>query len=289
MLIKSNLNYIFFIFFLFLNKNKFFNFLNKKLVEVYLLNNGYYSHSAYRITKSHNNLFKGENIFIKNLEKLNIKKFIDIGANIGQYTVEILKNANTKVIAFEPIPKCCSKLSIIKKQFDNRFKYFQIALSNKNKFTKLNYVENKCGYSSLEKINKISYIKNLKIKKIKIISKKLDSFGNNEDFKHIDFIKIDTEGHEMEVLKGGYKFLKKNNIKMIQIEFNIHNLLVSSTIYNYSVLLPDYVITQLNPINGKLRIINPSDPLSNLFILSNFIFIKKKFFLENKKKLIQNF
>ena len=53
-------------------------------------------------------------------------------------------------------------------------------------------------------------------------------------------------------------------------------------------MLEGYVVTQLNLINGKLRIINPIDPLSNLYFLSNFIFIEKSFFEKNKKILIEN-
>ena len=55
-----------------------------------------------------------------------------------------------------------------------------------------------------------------------------------EKFKDIDFIKIDTEGHEFKVLEGGLDFIKKNNVKMVQIEFNWHNLFTNNTIYQFS-------------------------------------------------------
>ena len=92
----------------------------------------------------------------------------------------------------------------------------------------------------------------------------------------------------MQVLNGALDFIKKNHIKLIQIEFNWHNLLTKNTIYDYSVMLEGYVVTQLNLINGKLRIINPLDPLSNLYFLSNFIFIEKSFFEKNKKIIIKD-
>ena len=123
---------------------------------------------------------------------------------------------------------------------------------------------------------------------IEVITKQLDSFINDLEFQNTDFIKIDVEGHEMAVLDGALKFIKKNHIKLIQIEFNWHNLLTKNTIYDYSAMLEDYVITQLNLINGKLRIINSIDPLSNLYFLSNFIFIEKSFFEKYKKNLIED-
>jgi FkbM family methyltransferase len=286
---KNYLNFIFYSFFLFLNKFKIFNYLNKKLLEVYLINSGYCLHWDYLISKSNNNLFLGENIFIKKFEKLEINNCIDIGANIGDFSLEILNNKSTKVIAFEPLPKCCDKLSLIYKEYGNRFKFFEIALSNKDGFSKLNYGETTSGLSSLEtKINKIPYVGSSNTNSIEVITKQLDSFINDLEFQNTDFIKIDVEGHEMAVLDGALKFIKKNHIKLIQIEFNWHNLLTKNTIYDYSAMLEDYVITQLNLINGKLRIINPIDPLSNLYFLSNFIFIEKSFFEKYKKNLIED-
>jgi len=276
-------------FFLFLNKFKIFNFLNKKLFHVYLINSGYCIDWNYLISKSNNNLFLGENIFIKKFEKLNIKNCIDIGANIGDFSLEILNNKSTKVIAFEPLPKCCDKLSLIYKEYGNRFKFFEIALSNKDGFSKLNYGETTSPLSSLEtKINKIPYVGVSNTNSIEVITKQLDSFINDLEFQNTDFIKIDVEGHEMGVLDGALDFIKKNHIKLIQIEFNWHNLLTKNTINDYSVMLEGYVVTQLNLINGKLRIINPLDPLSNLHFLSNFIFIEKSFFEKYKKIIIED-
>ena len=159
----------------------------------------------------------------------------------------------------------------------------------KDGFSKLNYGETTSGLSSLEtKINKIPYVGSSNTNSIEVITKQLDSFINDLEFQNTDFIKIDVEGHEMAVLDGALKFIKKNHIKLIQIEFNWHNLLTKNTIYDYSAMLEDYVITQLNLINGKLRIINPIDPLSNLYFLSNFIFIEKSFFEKYKKNLIED-
>ena len=219
----------------------------------------------------------------------NIKNCIDIGANIGDFSLEILNNKSTKVIAFEPLPKCCDKLSLIYKEYGNRFKFFEIALSNKDGFSKLNYGETTSPLSSLEtKINKIPYVGDSNTNSIEVITKQLDSFINDLEFQNTDFIKIDVEGHEMGVLDGALDFIKKNHIKLIQIEFNWHNLLTKNTMYDYSIMLESYVITQLNLINGKIKIINPIDPLSNLYFLSNFIFIEKSFFEKYKKILIED-
>lgn len=281
--------YYFYSFFLFLNRFKIFNYLNKKLFDIYLIYSGYCLNSNYLISKSNNHLFLGENIFIKKFKKLDVNNCIDIGANIGDYSLEILKNKNTKVIAFEPLSKCCDKLSAICKEYGIRFKFFKIALSNKDGFSKLNFGKPTSGHSSLEtKINKIPYVGVSNTNSIEVMTKQLDSFIDDLEFQNIDFIKIDVEGHEKAVLDGALRFIRKNNIKLIQIEFNWHNLFTKNTMYDYSIMLESYVITQLNLINGKIRIINPIDPLSNLYFLSNFIFIEKSFFEKHKKILIED-
>ena len=80
--------------------------------------------------------------------------------------------------------------------------------------------------------------------------------------------------------------IKKNNVKMVQIEFNWHNLFTNNTIYQISDILDNYVVTQLNLLNGKLIPKDKKHYFSNIFQLSNFIFVEKKFFMENKNYLL---
>ena len=47
----------------------------------------------------------------------------------------------------------------------------------------------------------------------------LDSFCKQHKINHIDFLKIDTEGSELNVLKGAHTMLKNHNINVIQFEY----------------------------------------------------------------------
>ena len=47
----------------------------------------------------------------------------------------------------------------------------------------------------------------------------------------IDLIKIDTEGFELEVLKGAEKTIKKLKPTYIQIEYNWHHLFKNINLY----------------------------------------------------------
>ena len=49
---------------------------------------------------------------------------------------------------------------------------------------------------------------------------------------NVDLIKIDTEGYEMNVLKGSRNFISKP--KFIQIEFNWHQLFTNNSLIDFS-------------------------------------------------------
>ena len=240
------------------------------------------------MSKISNELFRVENIYISKVDDLKIKNCIDVGCNIGDFSKEILKNKNTNVVAFEPLPLCRENLKEMQNHYSSRFINFEYALSNKNGFDYINFGnKDSSGLASLEKkINNIDYVNTVNKNSIKIELKKLNDFIDKEKFKDIDFIKIDTEGHEFKVLEGGLDFIKKNNVKMVQIEFNWHNLFTNNTIYQFSDILDNYVLTQLNLLNGKLILKDKKHYFSNIFQLSNFIFVEEKFFMENKNYLL---
>ena len=274
---------------IFLLKFKIFKKISKLFVNAYLINKGYCFDWSFLIKKSSNNLFKGENIFISKFDNLKIKNCIDIGSNIGEFSKEILKNQHTNVIAFEPLTMCHENLDELNQTYHSRFIYFKYALSNKDGFDYINFGDkNYSGLASLEKkIHNINYVNMINKNTAKIELKKLDNFTDDPYFKSIDFIKIDTEGHELKVLEGGLNFIKKNNIKLIQLEFNRHHLYTNNTIYQFSEVLENYVITQMNLINGNLIKVDKNHYFSNLFQLSNFIFVEKNFFLKNKEDLLK--
>ena len=65
---------------------------------------------------------------------------------------------------------------------------------------------------------------------------KLENFIKKYKINDIDILKIDTEGHELQVMKGFGKYIK--NIKCILIEFHISNIYVnydSKKIHSYLV------------------------------------------------------
>ena len=273
--------------YLFLAKYNFFNKLNNKILNLCLLARGYSTDWEYLQRIENSGVFIGEKIFLKKLNNLNIKKYIDIGANKGKYSLEILKNKeDNQVFAFEPIESCIADLKEVQKNYKGRFKYYSIALSDEERDDFIFHGLNS-ELSSLESsINKIDYVKKNNIYKTKIKVSTLDIFSKTENINNIDFIKIDTEGHEIRVLNGAKKIIEDNNVKIIQLEFNWHHLMTNNSLFQFSQVLKNYKVFQLNSYNGKILEVNPNDYLSNIYCLSNFIFINEKFYHEFKKELI---
>ena len=123
---------------------------------------------------------------------------IDIGANVGLWAKDFCEIFH-EVILFEPY-----KLNIecLKKNLENyqNFQIFDCALSNKNSLGELYIHEKDLGANSLVPSNGITKTENIQLKK-------LDDF----EFQNIDYIKIDVQFHELEVIEGSIDTLKNNN------------------------------------------------------------------------------
>lgn len=128
---------------------------------------------------------------------------IDIGCHKGEILNKIVEFApQGKHMAFEPIP---TLFNLLKNKYNESVQIFPFALSDENGNSKFHYVKNAPAYSG---INKRDYKVKPKISLIDVEIKRLDEFTSE---KKIDFIKIDVEGGEFEVLKGAEKTLSNNN------------------------------------------------------------------------------
>lgn len=127
--------------------------------------------------------------------------FVDIGSHIGTYSV-ILSKKCKQVIAFEPQEKIyeCLNTSITCNNCNNIITYNVGLGSEECEKTLYHVSEDGGGSSLLQNTNKKV------ISTEKIIIKTLDNYN----LSNIDFLKIDVEGYELEVLKGAANTLYNN-------------------------------------------------------------------------------
>jgi len=261
---------IFSSFYIFIFGRKKMQFFNDIVLSLALNAKGYKNYGSFKKT--------GEKNFIN---KINNDLFlcIDIGANVGKYTKLLLTETKSKIISFEPLPLAFKDLQKIEQDNPERLKVYNYAIGEKDETLELNYSNEKSEKASfLENLNELSFYDFKNNQKIKTKVYCLDTFfSNNPNLlsKNIDLVKIDTEGFEFEVLKGAKKMLEQNPPKYIQIEFNWHQLFKAQTIYNFSKFLHQYDLYQILPHGNDLIKINPSRPESNIFHLTNFVYIRK--------------
>lgn len=221
----------------------------------------------------------GEKLFLKKINKYRIKTSIDIGANRGDYSREIILNTDSFVIAFEPMKKSYIQLKKLEKNFPNKIRCFNVALSDRNGENEIYFQNQSSELASFEKnIKHLSFIRkeDIRSKKTKVL--KLDTFIEKENklFKQgIDFIKIDTEGFDYEVLMGSLKTIHKFKPKFIQFEMNWHYLFKGINIYKICSKFKNYNPFRLLPYNSGLIKVDFRHPNHNTFHLSNFIMIRK--------------
>lgn len=219
---------------------------------------------------------KNEREFVINfLKKGDV--FYDIGANIGLFSLLASKVVGEKglVYSFEPTPITYSRLldNISLNNFSN-IKTFNIGLSDKVGKLNLNVSTN--GYdawNSFAKINDKLYEYTVEIE-----VNSLDNFLANHN-KNISLIKIDVEGWEMFVLKGGEQLLKTSTEIVLLVEFTDENAFAAGY---YSHELFDLLISwgyewfsyENKQLNKEIRRLYY--PYLNLIAAKNENFLREK-------------
>ena len=252
--------------YLFIFGRKVFQRINNKLFLLVIKSMGFSNYGNHYQT--------GEKKFIE-LIKGELNFCLDIGANTGTYSKLLIDDTSSKVFSFEPLEDAFKELEKLANNqiYKDRLKVYNFAFGESNKKEKLYYSNTKSQLASfLEDANKLSFV-NKKNNFSKIVEiKKLDDFV---DVKNVDLIKIDTEGYEMNVLKGSRNFISKKKPKFIQIEFNWHQLFTNNSLIDFSRELKNYEAFRIIPYGYPLIKINPERPENNIYHLSNYVFIRR--------------
>jgi FkbM family methyltransferase len=141
--------------------------------------------------------------------------FWDIGANIGIMSIAIAKlYPASKVIAFECNPLTTHRLCTNIQQNQVEIKVFNVALSNQNKISTFSIRNTgNSGISSLTPWVNATYEN-----EISVATRTADSLIETNEASAPTLIKIDVEGHELEVLLGLSKHLGSEALRTIVFE-----------------------------------------------------------------------
>jgi FkbM family methyltransferase len=153
-------------------------------------------------------------------EKLDIQTIIDIGSNEGQFIKDITRSLpGRKIIAFEPITSCYEKL-ILNTKKENIVAY-NIGLSDTEGVSEIN-ISNTTGSSSILKmkeLHEVSYPDSYYVKKEQIRLERLDTVLADITLKKNILIKMDVQGYEKNVIRGGEKIFSQAAALIIESIF----------------------------------------------------------------------
>ena len=194
------------------------------------------------------------------------KVVVDVGANIGLYTVLAAKkmeenNINGDVYAFEPETVSHKLLldNINANGFDN-VSVYKLGLSNNNSKRRLYKDRYNFGNNSID-INVITTKSDYE----DIDTTTFDEFFKSHINKDIDLYKIDVQGAEQLVLEGSLEALRSNRIKTILLEYlpeAIENLSRKDTLlpmlegFGYNIFVVNdmkYYATELKYVRSDLK------------------------------------
>ncbi len=190
---------------------------------------------------------------------------IDVGANQGEYTLWLAKltGEKGKVISFEPLSKMFQQLNdniLLNKELATRIIPLKKGLSDTISKIPIYAVNSNDKFSDNEGMpsifptnNRNAFIENIDIST-------LDEELKMLNISKVDFIKIDVEGAELNVLKGALNTIKFNRPKLL-IEFNepMFNAAGYSSVDITDFLKPFGYKFYLVGNRGYLKKINPKN------------------------------
>jgi len=232
--------------------------------KIFTTSTGYWIHKV-------SSLPVGADIFIdihKRIGYGSLQTMFDVGANIGQ-TWEWFRRseAAAKIYCFEPVKDAFIELKK-KAGKDANVVFENIAFGEAagEKTIRL-YGHN----SSLNSLNDAVMNQDFNSVEEKINIDTLDNYCLKNGIKKIDFLKIDTEGYEMNVLKGAEKMLSENRVSFIYCETGF---LKQNKRNTYFADLTEWLAEKDYHFNGLYQLV--SNGFSTEF--GNALFVHKSIF-----------
>ncbi len=195
----------------------------------------------------------------------------DVGANMGDYTIELMKLLpECKIVAIEPSSEAYRQLAK-RVEMNPNVKVVNYALGAVEGAASLYFDKAGSGLASLSQRN-LDHI-NMSLTNSEMITVSTGQALVEKTGHCPTFVKIDVEGHELDVIRGFGEYLI--SIKLIQFEFGGCNIDTRTFFKDFWTLLsPNFKIFRISP-NGPQLISNYSESHES-FMTSNFLAVNKR-------------
>lgn len=201
--------------------------------------------------------------------------FIDVGANMGSYTVLSSAVIGADTISYEPVPRVYERLidNIYVNKINNKVHAYNIAIGNEE-----STIEFTSDMNCINHVIADGEITNNSIKvNVTTLDKELSKLEPN-------LIKIDVEGYETLVLQGASHILGKESVYAVLLELNgsgnrygfedsrIHDLMCSS----------GYKAYKYDPVNKELIFLEKNMSTGNTLYIKNYSKVLERINTTNK-------
>jgi len=141
---------------------------------------------------------------------------VDVGANIGETARQFRKHFPESTIhCIEPVSDVFEKLALNLNSLHN-IHCHRLAMGNSDCVGRL-LIHSKSTMGRLQRVtigDPHSSSESSEVVKVQT----LDNFCEEHGIAEIDFLKVDTEGHDLAVVEGASRMLKKQAIRLVQLE-----------------------------------------------------------------------
>ncbi len=173
------------------------------------------------------------NVVSSALQECDVKNIFDVGAFQGD-TVSIERNLfpSAKIYAFEPLDSSCR---VLRERYSNDSKVVveKIALSDRKGNAKLNITASVQSNSILTPAQTgLGVDEHHQLKRVvDIKTTTIDIYCDENGIDSIDFLKMDVQGAELSVLRGGRRMLERG-VKVILAEVEFVKLYQGQPLYH---------------------------------------------------------
>ncbi|WP_291721737.1 FkbM family methyltransferase [Bernardetia sp.] len=191
------------------------------------------------------------------------KMTVDIGAYKGEWTKEMQTIfPNSKFLMVEPMSEKATLLEKMANQSNGKI-YFEQALLAAEANKEVIFHQSETASSVLTE-----HEENDEFEKVSKLTTTLALLLEKRNIGKIDFLKIDTQGYELEILKGATEYLKNTDVVLLEVSLlDIHQNVplvheVCNFMYQYGFVTYDICSFTRRPLDKALW-------------QSDFIFVKE--------------
>jgi FkbM family methyltransferase len=204
------------------------------------------------------------------LKELEISTVLDIGSNIGQFAITFNSAMpKAQIFSFEPIPECFQELQENISSIPN-ISAFNIGLGDYSgdlEFFEVNDHSMSSSFLKMTSLHKQAFPQTTASKLTKVKVEKLDTFAEKISISKPLLIKLDVQGYEEQVMKGGENVISQAAVIIVETSFK--------TLYEDQPLFEDiYNLLKKHGFSYAGSFEDLRDPVTGAILQQDSIFLK---------------